>query len=62
MDIILLEYLYHNIYHVHREKRTRERREAEKTGTCGYANAKEWMRSVVQSEYVAPNRAKRVMY
>lgn len=44
------------------EKRNRERREAKKLGTCGYDNALKFMREVVDSEVVAPNRAKRVKY
>ncbi|XP_053387850.1 disintegrin and metalloproteinase domain-containing protein 10-like isoform X3 [Mercenaria mercenaria] len=42
-----------------RERRTRERREAAETGTCGYLKAQEWMREVVQSEVIPQNRAKR---
>ncbi|XP_052265783.1 disintegrin and metalloproteinase domain-containing protein 10-like isoform X5 [Dreissena polymorpha] len=42
-----------------RERRTRERREAQELGTCGYANAMEWMKQTLASEVITPNRAKR---
>ncbi|KAL4216837.1 Disintegrin and metalloproteinase domain-containing protein 10 [Mactra antiquata] len=43
----------------YKERRTRERREARETGSCAYENAMNWMKEVVQSEVVEPNRAKR---
>ncbi|XP_060569692.1 disintegrin and metalloproteinase domain-containing protein 10-like [Ruditapes philippinarum] len=45
-----------------RERRLREKRDAEKFGTCGNTNAKEWMRQVVASEIKEINRAKRVIH
>jgi hypothetical protein len=49
-------------YCMFRERRLREKRDAEKLGTCGNTNAKEWMRQVVASEIKEINRAKRVIH
>lgn len=43
----------------YRERRIRERREAKLDGSCAFTHAKEWMKSVVDSEVVQENRAKR---
>jgi len=45
---------------VSRERRTRERREAEELGTCGYRKAMDWMKEAMAAEVQPANRAKRV--
>ena len=43
-----------------KERRERERREANVVGSCGNDRVREWMRDVGRSEVVKPNRAARV--